>query len=64
MNEKHSKEYNELLSDLHYWQMQGRIERRWMLGSYKKCREVAVKLRALQREERIKRLIRELGFSG
>lgn len=37
-----------LKSQIHYWQMQRRIELRWARMSEKKIREIATRMRALQ----------------
>ena len=38
----------ELRDELRYWQMQARIEARWLAGSRRKCQEIGAKMRALQ----------------
>lgn len=39
-----------LKSQLHYWQMQGRICRRWVRNADEKVREIAKKMREIQKE--------------
>lgn len=41
-------EMEKLKGALHYWQMYGRIYRRWVQGANDKVKEIAAKMRALQ----------------
>jgi len=42
---KHSRAYRDLQASLRYWQMQVRLEMRWLMKSKAKCREIAKKMR-------------------
>jgi hypothetical protein len=45
---KNSTALRELREELHYWQMQAKMEARWLAGSRRKCHEIGAKMRALQ----------------
>ena len=45
---KNSTLINELREELRYWQMQARLEARWLAGSRVKCKEIGAKMRELQ----------------
>jgi len=43
----------ELRAELHYWQMMVRIDIRSLKATRQKCREIAAKMRALQKNNNI-----------
>lgn len=46
------RQIRELREQLHYWQMQAKMEARWLKQSRAKCKEIGAKMRKLQKGDK------------